>query len=142
MLSEHMSVIASPTEYAMPESPLGLTVTTVNLGAPDANALARFYARLLGWTVVTDVPGWATVRNPSGGVGLNFQNEQNYVRPVWPGGPGDQQMMMHLEIRVDNLAAAAAHAEACGAVAADFQPQKDVRVCLDPAGHPFCLWLG
>ena len=25
---------------------------------------------------------------------------------------------------------------------ADFQPQDDVRVCLDPAGHPFCLFLG
>ena len=23
---------------------------------------------------------------------------------------------------------------------ADFQPQDDVRVYLDPAGHPFCLW--
>jgi hypothetical protein len=25
--------------------------------------------------------------------------------------------------------------------AAEFQPQGDVRVCLDPAGHPFCLWV-
>ena len=24
---------------------------------------------------------------------------------------------------------------------ADFQPQADVRVVLDPAGHPFCLYL-
>ena len=24
---------------------------------------------------------------------------------------------------------------------ADFQPQEDVRVYLDPAGHPFCLWI-
>jgi hypothetical protein len=23
-----------------------------------------------------------------------------------------------------------------------FQPQEDVRVCLDPAGHPFCLFTG
>ena len=28
-----------------------------------------------------------------------------------------------------------------GATLADFQPQEDVRVCLDPAGHPFCLFL-
>ena len=26
------------------------------------------------------------------------------------------------------------------ATLADFQPQKDVRVLLDPAGHPFCLY--
>ncbi len=25
---------------------------------------------------------------------------------------------------------------------ADSQPQDDVRVCLDPAGHPCCLFLG
>jgi hypothetical protein len=24
---------------------------------------------------------------------------------------------------------------------ADFQPQQQVRVCVDPAGHPFCLWV-
>jgi hypothetical protein len=28
-----------------------------------------------------------------------------------------------------------------GATLADFQPQDDVSVCLDPAGHPFCLFL-
>jgi len=26
-------------------------------------------------------------------------------------------------------------------VLADFQPHDDVRVYLDPAGHPFCLWV-
>jgi hypothetical protein len=25
---------------------------------------------------------------------------------------------------------------------AEFQPQDDVRVYLDPAGHPFCLYVG
>jgi catechol 2,3-dioxygenase-like lactoylglutathione lyase family enzyme len=120
---------------------LGLTFTTVNIGAPDAGSLARFYSRLLGWPLAADDPGWAMLRDPAGGVGLNFQTEEDYVRPVWPAGPGDQQMQLHLEIRVDDLAAGSAHAEACGAVAASFQPQDDVRVYLDPAGHPFCLWI-
>lgn len=119
----------------------GLTLTTVNIGAPDANELARFYERLLGWKLGVDEPGWAVLRDPDGGVGLCFQTEESYVRPVWPAGPGDQQMMLHLEIRVDDLKAGAAHAEACGATAATFQPQEDVRVYLDPAGHPFCLWV-
>jgi hypothetical protein len=35
-----------------------------------------------------------------------------------------------------------AHAVAQGATLAGFQPQEDVRVFLDPAGHPFCLYLG
>lgn len=34
-----------------------------------------------------------------------------------------------------------AHAQACGASLAAYQPQPDVRVYLDPAGHPFCLFL-
>jgi hypothetical protein len=27
------------------------------------------------------------------------------------------------------------------AVLAAYQPQDDVLVYLDPAGHPFCLWV-
>lgn len=118
-----------------------ITLTTITLGAPNPERLARFYAALLGWPLgPIDEPGWVVLRNPSGGVGLAFQEEQNHVRPVWPGQPGDQQMQVHLDIRVDELGAGLAHALHCGATMAPFQPQSDVRVCLDPAGHPFCLW--
>lgn len=120
----------------------GLELTTVNISAPDPAALARFYQRLLGGEIAVEEPDWVVLRNPHGGVALAFQTESDYARPTWPAGPGDQQMMMHLEIRVDDLEKSAAHATACGATLADFQPQDDVRVCLDPAGHPFCLWLG
>ncbi|MDT5025652.1 MAG: hypothetical protein QOE61_2078 [Micromonosporaceae bacterium] len=118
-----------------------LTLTTVNIGAPDPGALARFYQRLLGWEIKAEEPNWVLLKAPDGGVGLSFQTESSYVRPTWPAGPAHQQMMMHLEIRVDDLESAAAHASACGATLADYQPQEDVRVYLDPAGHPFCLWL-
>ncbi|MGI5212577.1 VOC family protein [Plantactinospora sp. CA-290183] len=121
--------------------PNGLTITTVNLSAPDPVALARFYQRLLKMEVVEEAPDWVLLRDPAGGVGLAFQTESPYARPNWPAGPGEQQMMAHLEIRVDDLESAVGHATACGASVADFQPQDDVRVCLDPAGHPFCLYL-
>jgi hypothetical protein len=49
-------------------------------------------------------------------------------------------MSVHLDIRVVDLELAAAHAEKAGATRADFQPQEDVRVYLDPDGHPFCLF--
>jgi hypothetical protein len=78
---------------------------------------------------------------PGGGPGLSFQTESAYARPTWPAGPGDQQMMIHLDIEVDHLETAGAHAIASGATLADVQPQQDVRVYLDPAGHPFCLWV-
>jgi catechol 2,3-dioxygenase-like lactoylglutathione lyase family enzyme len=119
-----------------------LTVTGTNIGAPDANALADFYRRLLGYETRTEEPGWVVLRPPGGGHTLNFQAEERYVPPAWPAGPGEQQMQMHLEIAVDDLEAGVAHAVAQGATLAGFQPQNHVRVCLDPAGHPFCLFLG
>jgi Glyoxalase-like domain len=50
-------------------------------------------------------------------------------------------MSVHLDIAVEDLATAGEHAVAAGAVLAGYQPQDDVRVYLDPAGHPFCLFL-
>src|SRR3981189_580439 len=118
-----------------------LTLTTVNIGAPDPGALARFYQRLLDWEIKAEEPNWVLLKPPVGGRVLSFQTESTYVRRTWPAVPSDQQMMMHLEIRVDDLEGAAAHANACGATLADYQRQEEVRVSLDPAGHPFCLWL-
>ena len=34
-----------------------MKLTATVLDAPDANELAAFYRRLLGWPVVTDEPG-------------------------------------------------------------------------------------
>ncbi len=118
-----------------------MTLSGIVLDASDPRALAAFYARLLGWTLRTNEPDWVTLKAPDGGPGLSFQTEAAYVRPTWPAGPGDQQMMVHLDIWVDDLDAAGAHAVDAGAVLAEYQPQDDVRVYLDPDGHPFCLFL-
>jgi len=119
-----------------------MALSGVVLDSPDARELAAFYRRLLSWTVHKDEPGWVKLYPPErgDGPGLSFQTETAYVRPTWPAGPGDQQMMIHLDIAVDDMDAAGAHAVACGAVLADYQPQDDVRTYLDPAGHPFCLF--
>jgi hypothetical protein len=50
-------------------------------------------------------------------------------------------MMMHIDIAVDDLTDALASAVGLGATVAECQPQEDVRVLFDPAGHPFCLYL-
>lgn len=110
------------------------------LGTPDPQGLARFYADLFGWEVDDDEPGWVTLRTPRGGPALAFQEEVDHVPAVWPAGRDDQQMQVHLDIRVDDLDDAVGAALALGARLADHQPQDDVRVCLDPAGHPFCLF--
>jgi catechol 2,3-dioxygenase-like lactoylglutathione lyase family enzyme len=118
-----------------------MKLTATVLDAPDPRELAGFYQRLLGWPVGTDEADWVTLVPPEGSSGLSFQREPVYERPTWPAVRGRQQMMLHLDIEVDDLEAAGAHAVAAGAVLAEFQPQEDVRVYLDPVGHPFCLWV-
>ena len=49
-------------------------------------------------------------------------------------------MMIHLDIGVADLTSAVSWAVAQGARVAEHQPQHDVRVMLDPEGHPFCLF--
>jgi len=115
-----------------------LSATVLESG--DANALADFYHRLLGWPVIADEPGWVMLRPPGGGTGLSFGSDPAYRPPVWPATTDQNQMQLHLDIRVDDLLAAVEHALATGARLADFQPQEHVRVLLDPAGHPFCFF--
>ena len=117
------------------------SLATVVLDCPDAHELADFYGQLLGWPVTLSEPDWVLMRDPNGGTGLSFQSEADYRPPVWPEQPGEQQKMLHLDFRVDDLDEAGAHALSAGARMADFQPQDDVRVYFDPAGHPFCLFL-
>ena len=117
------------------------SLATVVLDCPDAHELADFYGELLGWPVTLSEPDWVLMRDPNGGTGLSFQSEADYRPPVWPEQPGKQQKMLHLDIRVDDLDEAGAHALSAGARLADFQPQDEVRVYFDPAGHPFCLFL-
>ena len=119
-----------------PRTRLAATV----LGAPDPGALASFYAHLLGWRVVEKEPDWVRIKPDDGGPGLSFQYEADFRRPVWPESPDGQQMMMHLDIAVDDLDTGVAWALSAGAVLAEYQPQDNVRVLFDPAGHPFDLF--
>ena len=110
------------------------------LGTSDPRGLAAFYRELLGWEVRVDQPEWVVLKPQDGATGLSFQREDGHVPPSWPAAPGDQQMQAHLDIVVDDLEAGVARAQALGASIAPLQPQDDVRVLLDPAGHPFCLF--
>ena len=83
------------------------------LEAPDARALAHFYADLLGWEMAKESDDDCALAPTSGVAYLATQRSVDYVRPVWK----------------------------LGAEVAEWQPQDNVRVMLDPAGHPFCLCL-
>ena len=112
------------------------------LSTRDAQALAGFYERLLGWHRLASESGWVILRadaeSPSHS--LAFHEDVEYLPPTWPSKPDLQLMMMHLDIATDALDTAVAYAIKCGARLAEFQPQDDVRVMLDPDGHPFCLF--
>jgi predicted enzyme related to lactoylglutathione lyase len=114
----------------------------VDAPATEALDLASFYERLLGWPVIESAPvGWARLESPDGQK-IEIQGSADYARPTWPNEPGAQQMMLHLDLATDDLDAAVAWAVEAGATVAEHQPQPGVRVMLDPAGHPFCLFRG
>jgi hypothetical protein len=124
-----------------------ITFTSITIATPEPIRLAEFYSLLLGVEInVIEEPepgqpnpaGWAQIRTPT--ASLNFEYEQHWRAPVWPSQPGQQSATQHLDIRVDSLDAGVAWALACGARLADHQPQDDVRVLLDPSGHPLCLF--
>lgn len=123
------------------ERPTAKLTATV-LDSRDARELAGFYERLLGWERGADEDHWVSLRSPDGGPGLAFQTDDTFVRPTWPAKDGaHQRIQMHLDIEVEDLEAAGTHAVELGAELADTQIHPDVRVYLDPAGHPFCLWV-
>ena len=127
----------SPTDGGRPNAQL----STVVLGAPDPRRLAGFYQQLLGWPFGAEEDDWVTLRHPEWPISLGFQLETDHVPPQWPASGDQQQMQVHLDIEVDDLDAAINHAETLGAHQAEFQPQSDVRVLIDPDGHPFCFWV-
>ncbi len=127
-----------------------IAVRTVCLDCEDAHAMAAFYGGLLGWEPTFTEPDWVLMRNPAGGVGLSFQAEPGYRSPTWPEDADLQQKMIHLDVLVtptegqtpgEALAAALEVAVSAGGTPSAHQPRDDLRVVLDPSGHPLCLFL-
>ncbi len=120
--------------------------STVTIDCLDAVPVGDFYAQLLGWEITgRDGTDWLQLRDPDGGVGINVQGERSYEPPTWPEQPGRQAKMIHFEILVDDLDAAIQRVVRSGGTEAPHQPaDRDparLRVMLDPAGHPFCLFV-
>ena len=126
-------------------SPPSIRWTTLTLDCADAEVLGAFYATVLGWQITDRDGGWLQLRNPDGGIGLNIQAEDAYEPPVWPEQPGVQAKMMHFELLVDDLEAAVRLVRRSGGSEAAHQPpDRDptrIRIMLDPAGHPFCVFV-
>jgi catechol 2,3-dioxygenase-like lactoylglutathione lyase family enzyme len=113
---------------------MGLYAVTVD--APDASALARFYAELLAMAVTYDGPEGALIAGD--GKSVMFQQVSGYNAPRWPDPAHPQQA--HLDIIVDDLDCGEARALELGATRLNGGGER-FRVFADPAGHPLCLCL-
>ena len=103
--------------------------------------MADFYGRLLGWQVTYRDDDFILMQDPAGGTGLSFQEEAWYQPPVWPERPGELTKMIHLDIKVDDLDAALAHALAAGARSPSINRDRTCASCSTPPATPSaCAW--
>ena len=117
-----------------PEDP-NTTLMAVMLDCPDATALSRFYAELLGKPITYEGEGAAMI-GEDGAQPVMFQQVTGYTAPAWPDPAYPQQV--HLDITVDDIDQAEKGVLALGATSLDYQ-SENWRVYADPAGKPFCL---
>jgi catechol 2,3-dioxygenase-like lactoylglutathione lyase family enzyme len=104
----------------------------VVLDCPDPEGLARFYSALLGQPITYRSDDWVVVARDDTSSGLAFQLAPQLRPSTWPDPAIPQQV--HLDVMVEDVAAAGAYVLALGATRLDGDD-----VYADPAGHPFCL---
>jgi catechol 2,3-dioxygenase-like lactoylglutathione lyase family enzyme len=116
----------------------GTTLFGVTLDCPDAKALSRFYAEVLGWPVTWEGDGIAMIGN-DGEQPMLFQQVEEYTAPQWPDPAHPQQVHLDLEVPdADAAQTAETQVLALGATRLGGGGQT-FRVYADPAGKPFCL---
>lgn len=127
------------------------TIVQVVLDATDVRTLAEFYRGLFGLEYRPgDEPengekDWLVLRSGSG-VPLAFQQVDALPEATWPEGPIPQQL--HLDTTVPDVAELDVQHERALALGARLlhdrsdDPEEPLRVYADPAGHPFCIFVG
>ncbi|MGW8567851.1 VOC family protein [Isoptericola sp. NPDC055881] len=133
------------------------TIVQVVLDATDARRLAEFYRELFDLTYrAGDEPpapsepdprgaDWLVLRNP-GGVQLAFQQVPSLTPSTWP--EHDVPQQLHLDTSVHDVAELDREHERALALGARLlydrsdDPEEPLRVYADPAGHPFCIFVG
>jgi catechol 2,3-dioxygenase-like lactoylglutathione lyase family enzyme len=143
---------------AVPDTPPTPRFRQVVLDCTDARVLAEFYRRLLGVEYrpgdEPPAPGepdpqaadWLVLRMPGDAANLAFQQIRHLPEATWPEGPVPQ--MLHLDFTVPDVAALDAQHERALELGARLlrdessDPDEPLRVYADPAGHPFCIFVG
>lgn len=140
------------TEQRLPE------LRQVVLDCTDARELAEFYRELLGYRYrpgdeapsagEPDPEGeeWLVLQDPAGTTRVAFQQVAELPRATWPEGPIPQQL--HLDLMVPTAQDLKVQHERALALGAQLlqdrfdDPEEPLRVYADPAGHPFCIFVG
>ena len=144
-------------------------VRQVVLDCPHPRTLAEFYRELLGYAYRPgDEPppaghpdplggDWLVLRpeagDPSGGRGIAFQQTDDYEPPGWspgeqPTAPRGQRQMVHLDMTVLDVDALARQRDRATELGATIlfdrsgDDEEPLYVFADPAGHPFCIFVG
>jgi catechol 2,3-dioxygenase-like lactoylglutathione lyase family enzyme len=125
----------------------------VVLDATDARALAEFYRELLGFVYrpgddQPDPAGddWLVLQDVTGRPVLAFQRVDTLAPSTWPNTGVPQQL--HLDLTVDAKAELDQQHERVLRLGARLlldrsdDAEEPLRVYADPAGHPFCIFVG
>lgn len=102
----------------------------------DPIRLSKFYAQILGYTVVQSDSDWSVIGISEELPGIAFQQNPNYTAPTWPG--GDIPTQIHFDIRVEDFESAVIEIETLGGSLLS-KSSDTFWVCTDPEGHPFCI---
>lgn len=120
---------------------LNLMGWNVVLDSDNADELSAFYEKLLGWSRFPGAEFTTLANIEQGGfpTWITFQQADDYIPPVWPAAPNEQQQMAHLDFHVADVKEGVKYALSCGAAMSEKQWDEGWCVMIDPAGHPFCL---
>lgn len=126
------------------------------LDTTDVRRLAEFYRQLLGLRYrpgdeppppgEPDDADWLVLVEDDGTRRLAFQQVEHLTPTTWP--DHDVPMQLHVDFTVPDRAALERHrarAEQLGArllLDRTGDPDEPLYVLADPAGHPFCLFVG
>ena len=86
------------------------------------------------------------LKSPADGAALAFQKVEELPEATWPDGTVPQQL--HLDTTVPTAADLGVQHERALALGARLledrsdDPEEPLRVYADPAGHPFCIFVG
>lgn len=116
-----------------------MKIFSIVIDCKNSEELSDFYSNMLGWKKINKDPEYIAVISPNNYPILLFQENENYIAPIYPASKYGQQQMIHLDFSVEDIDKGVAHAISCGAILSEYQFSDSWKVLIDPAGHPFCI---